>query len=430
MLSLELIRREPEAIREALARRGEDAPLDRVLELDTQRRALVTERDTLRAQHNELSRRFGQLRQEGQEERGNAAPLNRLRQEIQGVSARIQDLERQSADAEAQLQELLLLVPNLPLPEVPDGLDESANRVVRQWGEPSHLDFHPLPHWDLGEQLGLIDFERGVKLSGSRFFVLKGPGARLERALINWMLDLHTGEHGYTEILPPLLVREATLVASGNLPKFADNLYRDVEEDLWPIPTAEVPLTSLHRDEILEPGTLPISYVACTPCFRREKAAAGRDARGIKRVHQFDKVEMYKFVEPATSGEALERLVADAEAVCRGLGLAYRIVQLCAGDLGFPAAMTYDVEVWAPGCQEWLEVSSCSNCTDFQARRASIRYRPQPGARPEFVHTLNGSGLALPRTLIAVLESYQQADGSVLVPEVLRPYTGFSVITP
>ena len=428
MLSLEQIRREPEVVGEALVRRGEDPPVARLLELDSRRRALVTERDTLRSQHNELSRRFGRLRQEGGEERAAAARLNRLRQEIQGVNSRIEGLERESDQAEAEIQELLLLLPNLPLPEVPEGLDESANQVIRQWGEPKPFDFQPLPHWELGERQGTIDFERGAKLSGSRFFVLKGPGARLERALINWMLDLHTGQSGYTEIQPPVLVRESILIGSGNLPKFGENLYRDAEEDLWLIPTAEAPLTNLHRDEILEPGTLPLNYVACTPCFRREKAAAGRDTRGIKRVHQFDKVEMYKFVEPGRSPEELEGLLEDAEEICRRLGLTYRVVQLCAGELGFPSAMTYDIEVWAPGCQEWLEVSSCSNCTDFQARRANIRYRPEHGARPQFVHTLNGSGLALPRTVIAVMESYQQPDGSILVPEVLQPYTGFTVM--
>ena len=431
MLSLEQIRREPEVVRAALARRGEDAPLDRVVDLDAQRRTLVTERDSLRAQHNDLSKRFGQLRREEQpHERAASARLNRLRQEIQNVTKRIEVLEKESASVEKQLQGLLLELPNLPLPQVPDGLDESGNIVVRQSGDAVPLDFEPLPHWDLGERLGIIDFERGVKLSGSRFFVLKGAGARLERALINWMLDLHVLQHGYTEVQIPALVREATMLASGNLPKFGENLYRDAEEDLWAIPTAEVPLTSLHRDEILEPGVLPISYVACTPSFRREKAAAGRDTRGIKRVHQFNKVEMYRFVEPGASQEALEEIVANAEAVCRGLGFTWRVLQLCSGDMGFPSAMTYDVEVWAQGSQEWLEVSSCSNCTDFQARRASIRYRPRPGARAELVHTLNGSGLALPRTLIALLEGYQQPDGSVLVPEVLQPYAGFSVIGP
>ena len=430
MLSLDLTRRDPETVRQGLARRGEEAALEPLLALDERRRALVTERDTLRGQHNELSRRFGELRREEEAGRGAAAPLNRLRQELQGISARIGTLEKESGETEEQLHELLLGLPNLPLPQVPDGLDESANRVTRKWGEAPTFDFQPLPHWELGEKLGIIDFQRGVKLAGSRFFLLTGPGARLERALINWMLDLHTRDHGYTEVLPPSLVREAVMLGSGNLPKFGDNLYRDAEEDLWLIPTAEVPLTGLHREEILEPGALPLRYVASTSNFRREKAAAGRDTRGIKRVHQFDKVELYRLVEPERSGEELEELMADAEAVCRGLGLPYRVLELCAGDLGFQSAQTYDIEVWAAGCQEWLEVSSCSNCTDFQARRSGIRYRPGPGARPAYVHTLNGSGLALPRALIALLENGQQADGSVVLPDTLVPYTGFKTITP
>ena len=300
--------------------------------------------------------------------------------------------------------------------------------MVRQWGEPPRFDFTPLPHWELGELLGLIDFQRGVKLSGSRFYTMFGAGAKLERALIAWMLDLHTKEHGYTEVMVPLLVKRETMEGSGNLPKFGDNLYHDEEDDLWLIPTAEVPVTNLHADEVLPPGSLPRNYVAHTPCFRREKAAAGRDTRGIKRVHQFNKVEMYKFVEPETSEAELEKLVADAEDVCRRLELPYRIVQLCTGDLGFPSAKTYDIEAWAAGCQEWLEVSSCSNCTDFQARRARVRYRPDQNTRPQLVHTLNGSGLALPRVVIAILENGQRADGSVVIPEVLRPYTGFDTI--
>jgi seryl-tRNA synthetase len=325
---------------------------------------------------------------------------------------------------EEALQHALLLVPNMPHPSVPIGPDESHNVLIRTEGQPRGFDFEPLPHWDLGETLDIIDFERGVKLSGSRFYVLKGAGAQLQRALITWMLDLHRKEHGYTEIYPPAVVREECLVGTGNLPKFGDNLYRDVEDDLWLIPTGEVPVTNLYRDEILPPQSLPIRHVAYTPCFRREKMSAGRDVRGIKRGHQFDKVEMVKFVEPETSMRELQDLVADAEDVCRGLGIPHRVVQMCTGDLAFQAAVKYDVEMWAPGAQEWLEVSSCSNFLDFQARRSNIRYRPEPGARPRFVHTLNGSGLALPRTLIAVLENYQQADGSVTIPEVLRSYMG------
>ncbi|MEW6233590.1 MAG: serine--tRNA ligase, partial [Chloroflexota bacterium] len=285
-------------------------------------------------------------------------------------------------------------------------------------------DFEPLPHWEIGERLGIIDFERGVKMSGTRFYLLRGLGARLQRALITWMLDLHVNDHGYQEIYPPFVVKEECLVGAAQLPKFRDNLYHDVEDDVWMVPTAEVPLTNLHRDEILDATALPRRYVAYTPCFRREKMSAGRDVRGIKRGHQFDKVEMYKFTRPQDSYHELEKLVDNAEEVCRRLEIAYRVVEVCTGDLGFSTTKTYDVEMWAPGCGEWLEVSSCSNCEEFQARRANTRYRPTPTARPEFVHTLNGSGLALPRTVIAVLENYQQTDGSVLVPEVLRPYMG------
>jgi seryl-tRNA synthetase len=319
-------------------------------------------------------------------------------------------------------------VPNVPGPAVPLGTSEEDNVVVRSWGEAKAFDFKPDPHWKLGEALGIIDFERGVKLSGSRFYVLKGLGARLQRALITFMIDLHTTEHGYQEIYPPFMVKQECMVGSGNLPKFADNLYHDEEDDLWFVPTAEVPLTNLHRDEIIPPGVLPVYYVAYTACFRREKMSAGKDTRGIKRGHQFDKVEMYKFAEPESSDEELEKMVADAEDICRRLGLPYRIKQLCTADLGFASAMSYDVEMWAPGCEEWLEVSSCSDCADFQARRANIRYRPTPESKPRFVHTLNGSGLALPRVMIAVMENYQQADGSIVIPDVLQPYVGAKVI--
>jgi len=304
------------------------------------------------------------------------------------------------------------------------GRDERENVVVRQEGALPAFDFEPLPHWDLGTALDIIDFERGVKLSGTRFYVLKGAGARLQRALIAWMLDLHTTQHGYTEIYPPYMVKAEVLVGTGNLPKFGDNLYHDAEEDFWWIPTAEAPVTNLYREEILDGDRLPICHVAYTPCFRREKMSAGRDVRGIKRGHQFDKVEMVKFTRPEDSMTELMKLLDNAEDVCRALGIPHRVVQMCTGDLSFVAAVKYDVEMWAPGCGEWLEVSSCANFMDFQARRANIRYRPEPGARPEFVHTMNGSGLALPRVMIALLETYQQADGSILIPELLRPYMG------
>ena len=337
-------------------------------------------------------------------------------------------LEQESTGLEAEIRDFLLELPNIPLDDVPEGTSEEDNVVVRTWREPRSLEFTPRPHWELGEELGIIDFQRGVKLSGSRFFILTGMGAKLERALISWMLDLHVSEHGYKEIYTPAVVKREVMEGSGNLPKFGNNLYHDEEDDLWLVPTAEVPLTGIHRDEILPPGTLPLYYTAYTPCFRREKAAAGRDTRGIKRVHQFDKVEMYKFVEPEKSAGELEDLLADAEDVCQRLDLPYRVLKLCAGEIGFASAKSYDLEMWAPGCGEWLEVSSCSNCTDFQARRAGIRYRPEPGARPAYPHTLNGSGLALPRVVISILENYQQADGSVVMPEVLKPYTGFDVI--
>jgi len=428
MLSIELIRKNPRDIEQQLARRGEDARIEQICALDERRRSSITVRDRFRAQRNQLSQRFGELRKQAMGDRANSAMENRLRQEIQAVNKQMESSDRVTSELDSQLHDLLLALPNIPSPDVPDGLDESGNQIVRTWGEPKSFSFPPKPHWELGEDLKIIDWTRGAKLSGSRFFVLFGAGAQMERALVNWMLDLHVARHGYTEVYPPALVREEIMTGSGNLPKFGDNLYRDAEDDLWLIPTAEVPLTNLHRDEILELNDLPRHYVSCTPCFRREKAAAGRDTRGIKRVHQFNKVELYKFVEPETSSRELDLLVSNAEEVCRGLGLTYRVLKLCAGDLGFPSAITYDIEVWAPGSGEWLEVSSCSNCTDFQARRSNVRFRPKPGATLEFPHTINGSGLALPRTLIAIMETYQRADGSIELPEVLLPYLGFRVV--
>ncbi len=410
MLDVKLIRENPEVVRQALEKRGDFPPLEAVLGADERYRDLLRQVELLRAQHNEASKQLGRAEDKP------AELIASMRQMGEQISA----LQQETSQAKANRESLLLELPNIPHPGVPLGKDESDNTVVRTWGEPREFSFKPLPHWELGEKLDIIDFKRGVKLSGSRFYVLKGMGARLQRALISFMLDLHVTEHGYSEIYPPFMVRRECMVGSGNLPKFSDNLYHDSEDDFWFIPTAEVPLTNLHRDEILDADVLPLNYVACTACFRREKMAAGKDTRGIKRGHQFDKVELYKLTEPEKSDEEIEKLVADAEDVCRRLGIPYRVVQLCTGDLGFAACKTYDIEMWAPGCGEWLEVSSCSNCSDFQARRAGIRYRPQPGARPCFVHTLNGSGLALPRVLIAVLENYQQPDGTVLVPEVLQ----------
>ena len=422
MLSIELIRRDPDFVRASLQSRGEEDPIAEILELDAQRRRAVTQGDELRARRNQVSRQIGQLRSQGQE-----APPDVVAQ-MREVGQEISRLEQESRELEERTHTMMLELPNLPRPHALVGDSEEDNLVRRQWGEPASFDFEARPHWELGEELGIIDFQRGVKLSGSRFYTMSGYGAKLERSLISLMLDLHTQKHGYTELMLPILVRREVMEGSGNLPKFADNLYHDDEDDLWLIPTAEVPITNLYRDEILPPDALPLYFVAQTPCFRREKAAAGRDTRGIKRVHQFNKVEMYKLVAPDTSDDELTRLLGDAEEVCQQLGLPYRILELCTGDMSFPSAQSYDVEVWAAGCQEWLEVSSCSNCTDFQARRSNIRYRPSPGAGPEFVHTLNGSGLALPRIIIAILENYQQPDGSVTIPEALRPYTGFDVI--
>jgi seryl-tRNA synthetase len=345
------------------------------------------------------------------------------------LGERIDGLDAKLRGVEESLHDLAVEVPNLPDSSVPDGPDESANVVVKEVGEPKQFDFDALPHWDLGPELGILDFERGVKVTGSRFYVLRGAGARLQRALISWMLDLHMRQ-GYHEMYTPFIVRGQTVFAAGQLPKFRDNLYKDHEEDLWMVPTAEVPLTGIHMDEIMDGETLPRRYTAYTPCFRREKMSAGRDVRGIKRGHQFDKVEMYCYTTPETSAEELERMLGHAEETCTQLGLTYRVVELCTGDLGFAARKTYDVEVWSPGCNEWLEVSSLSNCGDFQARRANARYRAEKGAPTRHVHTLNGSGLGMPRTMIAVLENYQQADGSVVVPEVLKPWMGdIEVIT-
>ncbi len=416
MLDIRLIRERREFVKGELQKVGFDgAAVDSIAAIDARRRQLIPEVETLRAKRGEVSKTIAKTKGEGRDS---------LVAEMREVGQRIGELERQLAAVEEEFDRQMLEVPNLPDPSVPVGKDESGNVVLRTVGTLPRLDFTPRPHWEIGPALGVLDFDRGVKISGSRFYVLKGAGARLQRALIAWMLDLHCNKHGYTEVAPPYIVKKECVYGAGQLPKFADNIYHDAEEDYWLIGTAEIPITNLHRDEILEGDTLPLSYVAFTPCFRREKMSAGRDVRGIKRGHQFDKVEMYKIVAPEDSPPALEQIVADASDVAAGLALPYRIVDICSGDLGFVAAKKYDIEIWAAGCGEWLEVSSCSNCTDFQARRTQIRFRRQSGAKPELVHTLNGSGLALPRVLIAVIENYQQADGSVVVPEVLRPYMG------
>jgi seryl-tRNA synthetase len=429
LLDINILRENPEIVRKALRDRQSDpAPVDKILELDAQRRAILVEAETLKSERNAFSKKIGQMKGDLARE-GKAESMDALNEQaissMRTMGDSISALDKQVTEVEAELSAFTAALPNIPDARTPYGKDESENIVLRTIGEPKKFNFTPQPHWDLGPALGIIDFERGTKLTGSRFYVLSGAGARLQRALIAYMLDLHTrSSQGYTEKYLPFMVRSATVYGAGQLPKFADNLYKDHEEDLYFVPTAEVPLTGLHMDEILDEASLPLMYTAYTPCFRREKMSAGRDVRGIKRGHQFDKVEMYIYSKPEESDVLLEKMRADAEETCAELGLTYRVKQLCTGDIGFGATMTYDIEVWAPGCDEWLEVSSVSNDTDFQARRANIKYRPADGGKARLLHTLNGSGLGLPRTLIAVMENYQQADGSIVVPDALRPWMG------
>ncbi len=419
MLDIRWMRENRTALAEAMRKLNDaDAPWEQALDLDEQRRSLLTRVETLRAERNAGSKEIGRLFQEKRADEANA-----LKARMAEIGDEINALDVELRSVEELFLAAMLRIPNPPEDDVPVAPDESGNVVVKESGQKPRFDFDPLPHWDLGERLGIIDLERGARLSGSRFYVLKGGAAQLQRALANWFLDVHVEEHGFQEVYPPFMVREECMVGTGNLPKFGDVLYRDAEEDYWFIPTAEVPVTNLHRDEIIEAGTLPLYYVAHTPCFRREKVSAGKDVRGIKRVHQFEKVEMVKFVEPQHGRDELESLTRSAEALVERLGLPWRRVAIATGDLSFVACKKYDIEVWAAGSQEWLEVSSCSWFRDFQARRANIRYRKEDGSI-EHVHTLNGSGLALPRIVIAILENFQQADGSIVVPEVLRPYMG------
>ena len=417
MLSLEQIVRDPEKFRVALVRRGEDPPIDRIVELDSRRKELIQQADTDRANRNKVSKAIGDEKRK---------PTPEEITEMRAAGERIKNVEAELAAVLDDLQETLLPIPNTPMEDVPDGVDEDSNVVIRI--SEGSTDGHGNAHWDVATDLGILDLEAGASISGARFYVLKGKGARLQRALSAWMLDIQTEEHGYTEIDPPLLIRQETMIGSGNLPKFKDNLYRDEETDLWLVPTAEVALNGLHQGQIIDPGVLPLKYVAQTPSFRKEHTSAGRDVRGIKRVHQFEKVEMFRYVTPEDSDAALEEMLTEAETLCERLGLTYRVVQLCAGDIGFQSAKTYDIEVWSAGSEEWLEVSSISTCTDFQARRNGTRYRPEVGASTKLPHTLNGSGLALPRIWIAVIENGLQEDGSVVIPEVLVPYTGWSTI--
>jgi len=416
MLDLNTIREQPDLLRKALTERQMDSGVvNTLLALDIERRSLLVKVETLKAQRNAVSKEISQT--------NNTATKQEKIQAMRAVGDEIASLDETTRQVEEKLQSVLATLPNIPDPSTPVGRDESENIVLSVSGALPEFDFTPLAHWDLGPKLGLIDFERGVKLTGSRFYILNGAAARLQRALIAWMLELHNRQ-GYEERYTPFMVKAETLFAAGQLPKFVDNLYHDIEEDLWMVPTAEVPLTGMYRDEVLEEDSLPQRFTAYTPCFRREKMSAGRDVRGIKRGHQFDKVEMYIYCKPEESMNELQKMLADAAETCALLGLPYRVKQLCTGDLGFNAIITYDLEVWAAGCGEWLEVSSVSNVGDFQARRANIKYKPADGSRNRLVHTLNGSGLGMPRTLIAVLENNQQADGSIRVPEVLRPWMG------
>ncbi len=416
MLDLNLIREKPDLVRKSLQDRQDDpAPVDAILQLDEKRRSLIAEVETLKAERNAVSKEIGKMKDP-------AARQEKI-EAMRLVGDSISALDADLTGVDAELNRLVSTLPNFPDPRTPYGKDDSENIVIKTVGEPRQFSFAPKAHWDLGPALGIIDFERGSKLTGSRFYVLSGAGARLQRALIAWMLDLHSRQ-GYREQYLPFMVKTATVFGAGQLPKFAENLYKDHEEDYYFVPTAEIPLTGLHMDEILDEASLPRQYTAYTPCFRREKMSAGRDVRGIKRGHQFDKVEMYTYCKPEDSETMHEKMVADAEETCALLGIPYRVKRLCTGDLGFASTLTYDLELWAPGCAEWLEVSSVSNVTDFQARRANIKYRPADGGKARLLHTLNGSGLGLPRTLIAVMENYQQEDGSIIVPEVLRPWMG------
>ena len=418
MLDIKLIREKPDFVRQRLATRGrgDEARVSDIAALDELRRKLLAEGDSLKAERNKVSKEIGALKSKGQDASAQMAAMKQVGERVAALDAEITGIE-------AKLRDILLVIPNLPHEDVPTGKDSADNPEARRWGEPPKSAFQPKPHWEIGEKLGILDFPRATKISGSGFILYKGAGARLERGLINFLLDLHTGEHGYTEVFPPFLVSRDAMIGTGQLPKFEEDMYRLRDEEMYLAPTAEVPVANIHREEILREDQLPIYYCAYTPCFRREAGAAGKETRGMIRVHQFDKVEMIKFVKPETSYGELEKMTANAERVLQLLGLHYRVVLLCTGDMGFASAKTYDIEVWAPGQNAYLEVSSCSNCKEFQARRANIRFKGADG-KNHFVHILNGSGTALARLYVALLETYQQADGSVKLPEVLLPYMG------
>ncbi|MGI6294790.1 MAG: serine--tRNA ligase [Armatimonadota bacterium] len=424
MLDAKLIRNETDKVRQALINRNADtAILDEFVDLDEQRRKILWEVEALKAERNAVSEEIAKMKKAKQDA---FSEIARMRE----VGSRIKQMDSDVAEIESRLSDIAFNIPNIPHSSVPVGPDESANQLVKTWGRPKDFDFEPVPHWELASSLDIIDFERGSKIAGSGFILYKGWGARLERSLLNWMLDVHTSEHGYREVFPPFLINRRSMMGTGQLPKFAEDMYHtDKDDDLYLDPTAEVPVTNIYMDEILDASDLPQYLTAYTACFRREAGSAGKDTRGLLRVHQFNKVEMVKFVAPETSYDEHESLLANAETILQRLNIPYRVLLLSTGDLSFSAAKCYDLEIYAPGVDQWLEVSSCSNFEDFQARRANIRYRPEPGAKPEFVHTLNGSGVALPRLVVALLETYQQADGTILVPEPLRPYMGTDIIS-
>ena len=417
MIDIEIIRNNPEILHSSGQMRGQSFPIEQLVDLDQTKRSKIVSVDALRAKRNSVSKQLSSVKDKPQE----------LIEEMRDVGSQIKVLEDEIKNVSDKLSEIMLNIPNIPHSSVPLGNDETSNQVIRTVGDPRDFTFTPKPHWEIASDLGILDLESGVKLSQSRFYVLKGKGATLQRSLINWMLNTQISKNNYEEIFLPYLVNRETVTGSSHLPHFEENMYHDLEDDLFLVPTAEAPITGLFRDSILSIEDLPKKFVAHTPCWRREKFSAGKDTRGIKRVHQFDKVEMYKFVKPEDSFAELEKLVTDAERIAIELKISHRVLELCTGDLGFAAAKSYDIELWSPGSKEWLEVSSCSNCTDFQSRRSAIRYRNDEG-KINLVHTLNGSGLAVPRVLIAILENYQQSDGSVIIPEVLVPYTGFDLI--
>jgi len=417
MLDVKLMRENLDEVKTRMATRGAEIDWNEFGAVDRERREALANIERLKEKKNRLSGEIGKIKKNG----GDATALMR---DVEEVSEDIRTAEGPLAEIEARFEQFMLTLPNLPNPGVPVGKNADDNKEIRRWGDLPKFDFEPKNHWDIGEELGILDFERAAKIAGARFAVYRDAGARLERALINFMLDLHTQEHGYKEMIPPALVNRTALVGTGQLPKFEEDLFRLAQGEYFLIPTAEVPLTNLHRDEMIEREDLPIKYVAYTPCFRSEAGSYGKDVRGLIRLHQFNKVEMVKFTEPETSYDELESMVRNAEEVLKRLKIPYRVVELCTGDLGFGSAKTYDLEVWVPGQNTYREISSCSNCEDFQARRANIRYRKENKGRPIFVHTLNGSGLAVGRTLVAVLENYQQKDGSVVIPDALRSYMG------